>query len=97
MFQVEDVESLNSRVIVVVNLDEIPLTSSVDSEVPHSPIAKVKPFHVIFNLDEVLITTCFDRGFCIVIFASWNERIHKRMPCSIPSLYLVYNLASQYI
>jgi hypothetical protein len=77
MFQVEDVELLNSRVIVVVNLDEIPLTSSVDSKVPHSPIAKVNPFHVIFNLERILITTCFDRGSCIVIFAFWNERIHK--------------------
>ncbi len=58
----------NSRAIVVIDLDEIPLTSNVDSEVPHSPMAEVSPFHVIFNLNKILITTCYDKGFHIVIF-----------------------------
>jgi hypothetical protein len=61
------VESLNTRVIVVIGLDEILSTLSVDSEVPHSPVTKMNPFHVIFDLDGVLIATHFDRGFCIVI------------------------------
>jgi hypothetical protein len=61
------VESLNSRAIVVVSLDDIPLTLNVDSEVLHSPIAKVNSFHVIFNLEGVLIATHFDRGSCTVI------------------------------
>jgi len=67
MFQAKNVESLNSRAIVVVSLDEIPSTLSVDSKLSHSHVAKANPFHVTFNLDEILIATCFDRGFYTVI------------------------------
>ncbi len=55
MFQAKNVESLNSRAIVVVSLDEIPSTLSVDSELSHSHVAKVNPFHVTFDLDEIFI------------------------------------------
>jgi hypothetical protein len=48
-------------------LDEIPLTSSVDSGLPCSLATKVNSFHVIFYLNEVLIATCFNRGFNTVI------------------------------
>ncbi len=71
-------ESLNSRVIVVVNLDEIPLTLSVDSEVLHSLVAKVNPFHVIFNLDGVLIATRFNKGSCIGILHPKLEKFIKK-------------------
>jgi len=67
MFQAKNVESLNSRAIVVVSLDEIPSTLSVDFELSHSHVAKANPFHVTFDLDEILIVTRFDRGFCTVI------------------------------
>jgi len=41
---------------------EIPLTSGGDSLVPCSPASKMSPFHVIFNLNGILITTDFDKG-----------------------------------
>ncbi len=68
MFQVEDMELPNSRAIVAISLDEIPSTLNVDSKVPHLPMVEVSPFHVIFNLNKILITTCFNKGFHIVIF-----------------------------
>ncbi len=67
MFQAKNEESLNSRAIVVVSLDEIPSTLSVDSKLFHSHVAKVNPFHVTFDLDEILIATRFDRGSCTII------------------------------
>jgi hypothetical protein len=61
------VELPNSFEIVVINLDEIRSTSSVDSTVLCSFVAEVNPFDVIFDLNGILITTCFDKGFQIVI------------------------------
>jgi hypothetical protein len=61
------VESLNLCTVVVVSLDEIPSTLNVDSGMPCSLVTKVTSFHVIFDLNEVLIATCFDRGFSTVI------------------------------
>ncbi len=68
MPQVENVESPNSRTIVAINLDEIPSISIVNSLVPYSPIAEVSPFHVIFYLNEIMITTHFNKGFHTIIF-----------------------------
>jgi hypothetical protein len=67
MFQVEDVESPNSRAVIVINLDEILMTSGVDSDVPYLLTTEVSPFHMIFNLNGVLIATNFDRGSCTII------------------------------
>ncbi len=68
MLRVEDVESPNSCTIIVINLDEIPLTSSVNSPMFHLATTKVCPFHVIFNLNGIMITTCFDKCSYTIIF-----------------------------
>jgi hypothetical protein len=68
MLQVEDVWLPNSCIVVEFGLDEIPSTSSFDFAVCHLLAMEVNPFHVIFNLNGVLITTCFDKDSCIVIF-----------------------------
>jgi hypothetical protein len=34
----------------------------VDSPMPCLPSLEVSPLHVIFDLNGVLVTTCFDRG-----------------------------------
>jgi hypothetical protein len=49
-------------------LDEIPSTLGFDSRMPYLFIAKVNPFHMIFNLNKVLIVTRFDKCFHTVIF-----------------------------
>ncbi len=74
----ENMESPNSCTVVEVGLDEIPSTSNVDSEMPHSPIAKVNPFHVIFDLDGVLIATHFDKGSCIIILCPRLKEFIKK-------------------
>jgi len=58
------VESPNSRVVIVLDFDEITLTSSV----PHLPTIEVSSFHVIFYLNGIMIAICFDKGSCIVNF-----------------------------
>jgi hypothetical protein len=69
---VEDVELPNSCAIVELSLGEIPLTSSGDSQVLCLLATKVNPFHLIFDLNKVLITTHFDKStygkgaFCII-------------------------------
>ncbi len=55
-------ESPNSRTVIELGLDEIPLTSGGDSLVPLLPSPKVSSFHVIFDLNKVLIATRFDKG-----------------------------------
>jgi hypothetical protein len=64
IFQVEDLESPNSRTIIDVGLDEIPLTLGVDSPVLRSHAIKVSPFQMIFDINEILIATHFDKGSC---------------------------------
>jgi len=64
---VKDVELPNSHVVEI-NLDEVPLTSSFNFVVPHSLVVESSPFHVIFDLNGVLLATCFDKGSRIVIF-----------------------------
>jgi hypothetical protein len=68
MPQTEDAESSNSHAVVEISLDEIPSTSSVDSLVLRLHATEVSPFHVVFYLNEVLVTTHFNKGSCIVIF-----------------------------
>jgi hypothetical protein len=51
--EVKDVESPNSCALVEVGLDEIPSTLGVNSLMFHSHVAKVNPFHVIFDLNGV--------------------------------------------
>jgi hypothetical protein len=67
MFQVEDVESPNSCTVIEVGFDEIPSTLGVDFEVHFLFAKKMSPFHVIFDLNGILIATRFDRGSTIVI------------------------------
>jgi hypothetical protein len=87
MFQAKNLESLNSCAIVVVRLDEIPLTLNVDSKVLHSHVAKVNPFHVTFDLDEILIATRFDRGSCTVILHLGLEEFIEK--CFVqPQVYI---------
>ncbi len=43
-------------------LHEMPSTLGVDSPMPCLPSLEVSPLHVIFDLNGVLVTTCFDRG-----------------------------------
>jgi hypothetical protein len=59
----------------------IPLTLDVDFIV-RLLATEVSPFHVIFDLNEVMITTCFDKGFCIIIPIldwrnSWRNVLHN--------------------
>ncbi len=54
--------------VVTIYLDEIPSTLGVDFRMPHLPTVKVSPFHVIFNLNKVLIATCFNKGSRTIIF-----------------------------
>jgi hypothetical protein len=68
MLKVEDLESPNSCMAIEVGLDEIPSTLSFDFVMVRSPIAKVSPFHVIFNLNGVLIPTRFNKCSRIIIF-----------------------------
>jgi len=65
---VENVESPNSHTVVEVGLDEIPSTSGVSSLMPCSHVTEVHPFHVIFDINGVLIATHFNKGFCTIIF-----------------------------
>jgi hypothetical protein len=67
MLHVEDVEVLNSHVVIEVGLDEIPSISGFDYVLLRLPVVKVSPFHVFCDLYGVLIATRLDRGFCIVI------------------------------
>jgi hypothetical protein len=62
------VELPNSCTVVEVNLDEILSTLGGDSPVPCSHVVKVSPFHMIFDLNKVLIATCFDKGSHTIIF-----------------------------
>jgi hypothetical protein len=41
----------NSRALVELGLDEMPSTLRVDSQVPHSPLAEMSPFHVILKFE----------------------------------------------
>jgi hypothetical protein len=68
MFHAKDVESTNSCVVVEVSLNEILLISSVNSLVLRLHTMEVSPFHVIFNLNEVLIATRFDKGYRTIFF-----------------------------
>jgi hypothetical protein len=68
MHEVEGVESPNARMVVTIDLDEIPSILGVKIEMLHLPMVEVDLFYVIFDLNKVLIATCFDRGSHTVIF-----------------------------
>jgi hypothetical protein len=40
----------------------MPLTSKVDSLMPHSPSPELSPLHVIFYLKIILVVTFFNKG-----------------------------------
>jgi hypothetical protein len=68
----EDVESVNSFTV------DIPLTLGFNSEVPCSLAVEASPFHVIFNLNEVLIATRFIKGFhTIILHLGLKEFLEK--------------------
>ncbi len=78
MFKAKDVELPNLGAIVVISFDEIPLPLGVDSKMPCSLVVKVSPFHVIFNLNKVLITTHFDRGsYTVLLRHGLKELLEK--------------------
>jgi len=87
MPQVEYVESLNSHVVVEVNLDEIPSTSSVDSIVLHLLASELSPFHVIFYLNGVLITTCFNKRSCTIILRPKLKEFWRNVLCNSKSIF----------
>jgi hypothetical protein len=52
----------NSCTIIELGLGEIPSTLSGNSSMLHSSIMEVSPFHVIFYLNKIIISTCFEKG-----------------------------------
>jgi hypothetical protein len=60
--EAKKMELPNSHALVELGLDEMPSTLKVDSQVFHSPLAMMSPFHVIFYLNGILIAPHFDRG-----------------------------------
>jgi hypothetical protein len=78
MPKVEDAKSLVSCVVVVNDLDETLSILGVDIEMFHLPMVEVSLFHVIFDLNKVLITTCFDRGsHTIILCPGLKEFVDK--------------------
>ncbi len=78
MPQVEDVELLNSFTTIEVSLDDIPLILGFDFKMPCSLTMEVSPFHVIFNLNGVLIATRFIKGFrTIILHLGLKEFLNK--------------------
>jgi hypothetical protein len=67
MPKVEDAKSLISCVVVVIDVDETLSILGVDIEMFHLPMVEVSLLHVIFDLNKVLIATCFDRGSHTII------------------------------
>jgi hypothetical protein len=64
--------------LLQVSLDEILLTLGVDFTMHHLFMAEVGPFHVIFDLNGVLITTCFDKGsHNIILCLGLKELLEK--------------------
>ncbi len=57
----------NSHTFIEVSLDEIPSTLGVDSLVLCLHTLEMNPFHVIFDLNGILIITHFDKGSHIII------------------------------
>jgi hypothetical protein len=91
------VESPNSHAAIEIGLDEILSTSCGNSPLHCSHVVEVSPFYVIFDLNGILITIHFNKGFSIVIFCPSLKEFLEKCSCIIPSLYLVCNLTSQYL
>ncbi len=78
MFKAKDVELPNSSTVVVIGFDEIPLILGVDFKMFYSHVRKVSPFHVIFDVNRILIATQFDRGsYTIIIHLGLKEFLEK--------------------
>jgi len=60
--EAKELELPNSGTFGELKLHEMPLTLGMDSPMPHSPSSEVSPLHVIFYLNGVFVTTCFNRG-----------------------------------
>jgi hypothetical protein len=78
MFHAKDVESPNLCIVVEVSLDEIPLISGVNSPMPCSHTTEVNPFHVIFNLNGILIAACFDKGSYTILLHPILKEFFKK-------------------
>jgi len=83
----EDVESLNSCLVVEVGLNEIPSTLGFDSTVPCLLAMEVSPFHVIFNLNEVLIATHSDRSSHTIIFCPRLKELLEKCLAQFQSIF----------
>ncbi len=60
--EVEEVVSLNSWAFGKLEVHEMPLISRMDSQMIHLPSLEVNPLHVIFNINEVLVATRFNKA-----------------------------------
>jgi hypothetical protein len=60
--EAKEMKSPNSCVFVELKMDEMPFILGIDSLVFCSLIMEVSPFHVIFNLNGVLVATHFNKG-----------------------------------
>jgi hypothetical protein len=89
--EVKDRKSPNSHVVVEINLDEIPLTPIFDSIVPCLPIAEVSPFHLIFNLNGILIITRSIEVLALS-FSILDWKNSWKMPCSILGVCLMAHI-----
>ncbi len=92
----------NSHMVVEFGLDEIPSTLGVDSPMLCLHTSEVNPFHVIFDLNGILIITRFDKGFrSIILRLGLKEFLEKCLvQCqvciwSIAQCHNIYNYLDQ--
>jgi hypothetical protein len=72
------VESPNSCTVIEVGFDEIPSILGVDFEVHFLFTKQMSPFHVIFDLNGILIATRFDRGSTtVILYPGLKEFLEK--------------------
>jgi hypothetical protein len=78
MPQAEDMESPNSHEVVAIGWDEILSTWGVDAKMPSLLTTEVNLFHMIFDLNGVLIITHFNRSFhTINLYFGLKEFLEK--------------------
>jgi hypothetical protein len=98
----KDVESPNSQSFSEQKMHEMPSISGIDSQVLHSPSLKVNALHVIFYLNGVSISTCYNRGkhhktpSCILILRPRLNEFFIEMYNIVHYVYLVYSPMSQH-
>lgn len=77
-------ESPNSRSLSEQKFHEVPSTSRINFPMSHSPSSKLSPLHVIYNLNGVLVATCFNRGkyqrapSWTIVFKPWLKEFLER-------------------